>query len=98
MVKGIKKSYFDLFTKDMWKKLKEGEKKYGTSFKTDNLVEELKSEAIDICNYAYMLYLKAARYGVVIEKLEILNKSEKIIYIIDGKKYILNNSIKKNGK
>jgi hypothetical protein len=60
-MKGISKKEFDKFTKEMWKRLKMGEKKYGVKFQTAKIREEMLEEAVDLSNYSLMLYLKAKR-------------------------------------
>lgn len=62
-MKGINKKEFEEFTKEMWKRLKEGERKYGTTFKNSDLKKEMLSEATDLANYSFMLYLQAIKYN-----------------------------------
>jgi len=62
-IKGISEKEFEKFTNEMWKRLKEGEKKYGTSFKTKNIQKEMLAEAVDLSNYSFMLYLQAVKFN-----------------------------------
>ena len=62
-MKEITKKEFKKFTKEMWKKLKEGEKKYGAKFKTTNIKKEMLGEAVDLSNYSFMLYLQAIKFN-----------------------------------
>lgn len=62
-IKGISKREFERFTNKMWKRLKMGEKKYGTKYKTDNISKEMLEEAVDLSNYSFMLYLKSKEYN-----------------------------------
>ncbi len=67
-MKGISKKEFDIFTKEMWARLKMGEKKYHGKFRTANIKKEMEAEAVDLCNYSFMLYLQALKF----------NKNEKV--------------------
>ncbi len=60
-MKKIKRKEFDNFTNDMWKRLKRGEEKYGSSFVTDDIKKELSEELKDVANYAFMLWLKVLK-------------------------------------
>jgi len=62
-MKGISKRDFDSFTKKMWERLKMGEKKYGSKFKNGDIKKEMKDEAVDLCNYAFMLYLQSTKFN-----------------------------------
>ena len=57
-IKGISKESFNKFTNEMWKRLKMGEKKYGTEYLTADIKKELIEELEDASNYIFMLYLK----------------------------------------
>lgn len=59
----INKKDFDKFTKRMWERLKEGEKKYGEKYKIVNIKKEIEDEAVDLCNYSFMLFLKTKKYN-----------------------------------
>ena len=63
MVKGISRKEFNAYVKEMWRKLKEGEKKYGMKFDTTNIKKEMLEEAVDLSNYSFMLYLQATKFG-----------------------------------
>ena len=54
----IDKKDFDNFTKEMWKRLKRGEEKYGDSYVTDDIKKELSEELQDSANYIFMLWLR----------------------------------------
>jgi hypothetical protein len=58
----MNKKEFDRFTKIMWKRLVDGEKKYGIKYKTAIISQEMLCEAADLSNYSYLLYLKAKKY------------------------------------
>lgn len=62
-MKGITKKEFDKYTKEMWERLKMGEKKYGASFMTENIKKEMLAEAVDLSNYSFMLFLQATKFG-----------------------------------
>jgi hypothetical protein len=62
-MKGISRKDFDIFTKEMWKRLKMGEKKYGTQFINDNIKKAMIEEATDLSNYSLMLYLQATKFN-----------------------------------
>jgi hypothetical protein len=62
-MRGITKKDFEVFTKEMWRRLKAGEKKYGTKFETANIKKEMLAEAVDLSNYSFMLYLQSIKYG-----------------------------------
>jgi hypothetical protein len=55
----MNKKQFDNFTKKMWKRLEAGRKKYGSSYKTMNVLTALEEEYLDCCNYQFMLWLRA---------------------------------------
>jgi hypothetical protein len=61
-MKGITKKEFNEFINIMWKRLKEGEKKYGTKFETANIAREMLFEATDLANYSLMLYLQSKKF------------------------------------
>jgi hypothetical protein len=61
--KNITKKEFDKFTAVMWKRLKEGEKKYGNKFKVANIKKEILDEATDLSNYSFLLYLQATKFN-----------------------------------
>ena len=61
MSKGISKKEFNEFTKEMWERLKMGEKKYGNSYVTDDIKKELAEELQDVANYSFMLWLKVLK-------------------------------------
>jgi len=62
-LKGISKKDFDNFTKEMWKRLKMGEKKYGCNYKVGDLQKSILEEGTDLANYSFMLYLKTKKYN-----------------------------------
>lgn len=62
-IKGITKKEFDKFTKEMWNRLKMGEKKYGTNFKTGDIKKAILEEATDLSNYSFMLYLQTTKFN-----------------------------------
>ena len=62
-MEGITKKEFKEFTDVMWKRLKEGEKKYGTKFEVANIKKELLDEATDLSNYSFLLYLQAIKFN-----------------------------------
>lgn len=66
--KGISKKEFDNFTKEMWKRLKEGEKKYGTEYKVCDIEQSIIEEATDLSNYAFLLFLRTKEYNKKINK------------------------------
>lgn len=57
----INKKEFDKFTKEMWKRLKKGEEKYGDKYKLANIKKEMEEELVDVANYALMLNLKTKK-------------------------------------
>lgn len=61
-MKGISKRDFESFTKKMWNRLKEGEKKYGCEYKESDIAKSMSEEAQDLANYSFMLYLKAKKF------------------------------------
>ncbi len=61
-MKGISKKQFDKFTSEMWIRLKEGEKKYGTEYKNSIISQAMLEEATDLANYSFMIYLKSLIY------------------------------------
>jgi hypothetical protein len=69
--KGISKKEFDNFTKEMWKRLKEGEKKYGTEYKVGDLQKSILEEGTDLANYSFMMYLKTKQYNKKIKNQNI---------------------------
>jgi len=62
-MKGITKKEFEAFTEEMWKRLKMGEKKYGTKYITTNIKKEMLEEAVDLSNYSLLLYLQAIKFN-----------------------------------
>ena len=46
-IKGISKKEFNSFTKEMWKRLKIGEKKYGVGYKVGDLQQSILEEGVD---------------------------------------------------
>jgi len=62
-MKGITRKEFDEFTDNMWQRLKMGEKKYGHKFKSADIKNEIKYEAVDLANYSFMLFLKAVKFS-----------------------------------
>ena len=62
-MKGITKKEFNDFTKEMWKRLKMGEKKYGCEFKIGDIKKAMLEEATDLSNYSFMLYLKGVKFN-----------------------------------
>ncbi len=62
-MKGITKKEFDAFIEEMWKRLKKGEKKYGSEFIENNLAISMVEEATDLANYSFMLFLKANKFN-----------------------------------
>ena len=67
-MKGIKKKEFNEFTKEMWKRLKEGERKYGCQYSTGDLKKSILEEGVDLSNYSFMMYLKTKKYNKRIKK------------------------------
>jgi hypothetical protein len=59
----VNKKEFDKFTRKMWKRLKEGEKKYGKKYKIVNIKNEILDEACDLSNYSYLLFLKVNEFN-----------------------------------
>lgn len=66
-IEGISREEFEKFTEEMWRRLKEGEKKYGTSFKKANIQNEMLAEAVDLSNYSFMLFLQATKFNKLID-------------------------------
>lgn len=65
---GVTKEEFNEFTKEMWKRLKMGEKKYGEEYKTGDLQKSILEEGVDLSNYSFMMYLKTKEYNNKIKK------------------------------
>lgn len=61
----VTRKEFNEFTNEMWKRLKEGERKYGTKYEHANIVREMLSEATDLSNYSFLLYLQAKQTKLV---------------------------------
>ena len=57
----ISKKEFNKYTKEMWKRLKMGEKKYGDKYEFTNIHNEMLAESVDLSNYSFMLYLKSKK-------------------------------------
>lgn len=83
-MKGITKKQFKEFTDEMWKRLKAGEKKYGTEFEVGDLQKSILEEGTDLANYSFMMYLKTKQYNKRIQKPQHLNT--RIYYNKYGKK------------
>ena len=69
--KGISRKEFDKFTEEMWKRLKEGEKKYGTEYQVGDLQKSILEEGTDLANYSFMMYLKTKQYNKKIKNQNI---------------------------
>jgi len=54
---------FNTYLKAMQKRMDMGQRKYGDNYNQKNLKQELLDEAIDLSNYAFLLYLKAKEYN-----------------------------------
>ncbi len=70
-IKGISRKEFDKFTEEMWKRLKEGEKKYGTEYQVGDIQRSILEEGTDLSNYAFLLYLKTKQYNKKIKNQNI---------------------------
>ena len=57
-MEGFNKKDFEKFVKEMWERLKKGEKKYGGEYRKADIKKAILEEATDLANYAFMLYLK----------------------------------------
>lgn len=57
----ITKKEFNDFTAKMWNRLQRGQEKYGDSYDTEDMVDELFDELYDAINYIFMAYLNLKR-------------------------------------
>jgi len=54
----LKNKFFKEFTKIMFERIQEGNKKYGDDWKRKDNLKEMEYELFDIANYAYLQWLK----------------------------------------
>lgn len=54
---------FTKFTKVMKDRMDMGLKKYGDNYNQKDILQELLDEAVDLSNYAFLLYLKAKEFN-----------------------------------
>lgn len=66
----ITREEFNNYCREMWKKLKEGEKKYGTNYKVMNIQKELTDELVDVANYSFMVWLRVKNLLIKLEEVK----------------------------